>query len=63
MRTYLPAGEKPLHWIGSSKPDLLHFPAHVVRAMGYDLSAVQYGKHPHSAKPWKRLGAGIWELV
>ena len=35
MRTYLLAGEKPLHWIGSSKRDLLHFPARVLRAMGY----------------------------
>lgn len=63
MRTSLSAGEKPLHWMGSSKRDLLRFPARVVRAIGYDLSVVQYGKQPPSAKPWKGLGAGVWELV
>src|SRR5205814_9576958 len=63
MRPRPPANEKPLHWIGSAKRDLLSFPERVVRAMGYDLSAVQYGKQPPSAKPWKGLGAGVWELA
>jgi len=63
MRPRRAANEKPLHWIGSSKRDLLAFPAQVVRAIGYDLSAVQYGGQPPSAKPWKGLGPGVWELV
>jgi phage-related protein len=63
MRPLLAANEKPLHWIGSSKRDLLRFPRQVVRAVGHDLSAVQYGGQPPSAKPWTGLGAGIWELV
>jgi phage-related protein len=62
VRLRASANEKPLHWIGSSKRDLLRFPLIVVRAIGSDLSAVQYGKHPPSAKPWTGLGAGIWEL-
>jgi phage-related protein len=63
MRPRRAANEKPLHWVGSSKRDLLALPARVVRAVGYDLSAVQYGGSPPSAKPWKGLGAGVWELV
>jgi hypothetical protein len=45
--------EKPLHWIGSSKRDLLGFPEEVVDNIGYALGVVQYGGHPPSAKPWK----------
>ena len=57
------ANEKPLHWVGSSKRDLLDFPRQVIRAVGYDLSAVQHGGRPTGAKPWKGLGPGVWELV
>lgn len=63
MRPRPAASEKPLHWIGSSKRDLLAFPGQVTRAVGYDLSAVQHGGQPASAKPWKGLGPGVWELV
>jgi phage-related protein len=34
-----------------------------MRALGYDLSAVQYGKQPPSGKPWMGLGSSVWELV
>ena len=34
----------------------------MVRAVGHDLSAVQYGGQPPSAKPWIGLGTGVWEL-
>lgn len=55
--------EKPLHWVGSSKRDLLAFPAAVVDNIGYALSVVQFGGHPPSAKAWKGLGAGMLEIV
>jgi phage-related protein len=55
--------EKPLHWIGSSKEDLLEFPRGVVRHVGYDLNAIQLGKLPASAKPWKGQGSGVFEIV
>ncbi len=56
-------GEKPVHWIGSSKSDFLGFPAEVVSTMGYALSVAQLGgKHP-AAKPWKGDGAGVFEVV
>jgi len=55
--------ERPLHWVGSSKKDLLAFPSHVVDDLGYALSVVQHGGTPPSAKAWKGEGAGVFELV
>lgn len=63
MRKRRFAGEKPLYWAGSSKKDFLAFPEGVVDNIGYALSAVQYGGHPPSAKPWKGLGSGVHEIV
>lgn len=55
--------EKPLHWIGSSKKDLIALPADVVDDFGYALGAVQMGATPAQAKPWKGEGSGVLELV
>lgn len=55
--------ERPVHWIGSSKKDLLALPDEVVRNVGYALGVAQLGgKHP-SAKPWKGDGPGVLEVV
>ena len=55
--------ETPVHWVGSSKKDLLAFPEPVVSAMGYAIGVAQLGgKHPH-AKPWKGEGGGVFEVV
>ena len=51
--------EKPLHWVGSSKKDLLALPPEVVDDFGYALGAVQMGATPPQAKPWKGEGAGV----
>ena len=63
MRSRSPQNEKPLHWTGSSKRDLLEFPDDVVDNIGYALGVVQYGGHPPSAKPLKGLGPGVLEIV
>jgi phage-related protein len=63
MRARVAPGEKPLHWVGSSRKDLLDCPAGVIDNVGYALSAVQFGERPLSAKPWKGLGPGVWEIV
>jgi len=63
MRKRRSVGEKPLHWVGSSKRDFLAFPEAVVDNLGYALGAVQYGGHPPSAKSWKGLGPGVHEIV
>jgi len=55
--------EKPLHWVGSAKKDLLAFPSDVVDDFGYALSVVQYGGRPPSTKTWKGEGPGVIELV
>src|SRR4051812_22613352 len=54
--------EEPLHWVGSSKKDLLAFPGDVVDDLGYALSVVQHGGRPPSAT-WKSEGPGVFELV
>lgn len=57
------AGEKPLDWVGSSKKDFLEFPEPVKSEMGNALGLAQFGsKHP-TAKPWKGLGSGVFEVV
>jgi len=63
MRPRPSKSEKPLHWVGSSKRDLLGFPESVVDNIGYALGVVQLGGHPPSAKPWKGLGPGVSEIV
>jgi phage-related protein len=63
VRTPTVKGEKPVHWVGSSKADLLDMPAEVVSDMGYALGVAQLGgKHP-AAKQWKGEGPGVFELV
>lgn len=58
-----PRIERPLHWVGAAKRDLLNFPGEVVDEFGYWLGAVQMGGQPPVAKPWKGEGAGVFELV
>ncbi len=55
--------EKPLHWVGSSKKDLLALPPDVIDDFGYALGAVQLGSTPPQAKAWKGEGGAVWELV
>jgi phage-related protein len=57
------SGEKPLHWIGSSKRDFLAFPKPVQEDMGNALGIAQFGGTAPSTKPWKGLGSGILEIV
>lgn len=54
---------KTLYWEGSSKKDFKVFPIGVQKDMGVALFVVQLGGTPDSAKPWKGLGAGVYELV
>ena len=55
--------DRPLHWVGSSKKDLLVFPEAVISDVGYVLGVVQQGGTPPSAKHWKGEGAGVLEIV
>lgn len=55
--------EKPFHWIGSAKKDLLAFPGEAMDDFSYALGVVQLGGTPPSAKPWKGEGPGVFEIV
>ena len=63
VRDALAPGERPVHWVGSSKRDFLTFPEKVKDAMGNALGIAQFGGTAPSAKPWKGLGARVLELV
>ncbi|WP_129247121.1 type II toxin-antitoxin system RelE/ParE family toxin [Achromobacter veterisilvae] len=54
---------KLLYWEGSSKKDFKKFPIDVQKDMGVALFVVQLGGTPDSAKPWKGLGPGVYEMV
>jgi phage-related protein len=61
-RELLP-GEKPLYWVGSSLKDIGRFPPDAQRAVGFALSAAQFGGKHLSAKPWKGEVPGVLEVV
>jgi phage-related protein len=55
---------KPLHWVGSSKKDLLSMPNDVVDVFGFALHLAQSGKKHDQAKPLKGFGgASVLEVV
>lgn len=54
---------QPLFWEGSAKRDFKAFPEAVQKDMGVALFVVQLGGTPPSAKPWKGLGPGVFELI
>ena len=62
VRQPLAVGERPVHWVGSSKRDFFAFPEGVKDDMGNALGIAQFGGTAPSAKPWKGLGAGVLEL-
>jgi phage-related protein len=53
---------RPLVWEDSSKKDFKEFPVEVQKDFGVALFVVQLGVTPPSAKPWKGLGSGVFEL-
>jgi phage-related protein len=52
-----------LFWEGSSKKDFKGFPVPVQKDMGVALFIAQLGQTAGSAKPWKGLGSGVYEVV
>ena len=52
-----------LFWEGASRKDFKSFPMEVQKDLGVALFVVQLGGTPPSAKPWKGLGSGVWELI
>jgi phage-related protein len=58
-----PKSRRLLYWEGSSKKDFCAFPESVQKDMGVALFVAQVGEMPPSAKSWKGLGSGVYELV
>ena len=58
---------KPVHWIASSKKDLLDFPSPVKQNVGHALFFVQQGETPDNAKSLTGIkgggGVSVMELV
>ena len=54
---------KPVVWLGDSLRELRTFPAAVQDEMGYAIYLAQRGDKHVSAKPLKRLGTGVLEVV
>ena len=57
------AGRRLLFWEGSAKRDFTRFPIAVQKDLGVALFVVQIGGTPPSAKHWKGLGSGVYELI
>jgi len=53
---------KGVTWLGSSKQDLMSFPATVRQAAGFQLHLVQHGDEPSDWKPMSSIGAGVREI-
>jgi len=59
-----PPSLKPLHWVGSSKRDLLSLPEPVVDLFGFAFYLAQDGRKHEQAKPLRGFGsAGVLEVV
>jgi phage-related protein len=50
-------------WLGNSKANLLDFPEEVRKLIGDELQLMQYGGMPQSAKPYRGLGSGVFEIA
>lgn len=53
---------KPAVFVGTSRRDLLAFPAMARREVGQSLFEAQLGHHPAGAKPLKGFGSGVLEI-
>ncbi len=53
---------RPLVWMGDSRKNIRKFPEEVQKAVGYALQLVQAGETPLSAKPFKGVESGVYEI-
>jgi phage-related protein len=54
---------KPVVWLGDSLKQVKSFPEEVRRHIGVALYDAQRGEKPPSAKPFKGVGSGVFEIV
>ncbi len=55
--------EKQVIWMGDSLKQVKSFPEEVRRNIGSSLYDAQLGAKPSSAKPFKGVGSGVFEIV
>ena len=54
---------RPLVWMGDSRKNIRAFPQEVRASVGYALQLVQAGETPLDAKPFKKVGSGVYKIV
>ncbi len=54
---------RDLEWLGDSRKNMQAFPKEVQKSLGDELQLIQFGGMPRNAKPFKGIGAGVFELV
>jgi phage-related protein len=53
---------KQIEWKGTSKDDIADFPIAAKKVAGTDLMRLQSGLKPKNGKPFKSIGANVFEI-
>lgn len=59
----MPCKNELVEWLGDSRERLRSFPDRVRQDIGYALHLVQLGETPTSAKLFRGVGSGVYEIV
>jgi phage-related protein len=54
---------RPLVWMGNAKRNVQAFPKGAQKVIGDELQLIQFGGMPKDAKPFKRVGGGVFEIA
>ncbi len=54
---------RPMRWLGNSKKNLQKFPKEAQKIIGDELQMMQFGQMPNDVKPFKGVGAGVFEIA
>lgn len=54
---------RPLVWMGNARRNLQAFPKAAQKILGDELQLIQFGGMPKDAKPFKRVGSGVFEIA
>ncbi len=52
-----------IRWMGNSKKNLQKFPDEAQKIIGDELQIMQFGRMPKDVKPFKGVGAGVFEIA
>lgn len=54
---------RPLVWMGNSRKRIQDFPVAAQKLIGDELQLIQFGGMPKDAKPFRGIGAGVFEIA